>query len=86
MFLAEIYSGFLFFYFHIYNWSISAVYGRRRKRIGRPPGGHSNLENGQKKPGKRKKRRIGMMGHRKSPSPDGQENGEDDKVSWGYLL
>ena len=59
-----------------------AYYGRKRKRIGRPPGGHSNLENGQKKPGKKKNRQVGMITPRKE-SPvleETKDNVDDDKV------
>lgn len=42
--------------------------GKKRKKIGRPPGGHSNLENGPKKPGKRRKRRKGSLMNRKTRS------------------
>ncbi|XP_005111500.1 scm-like with four MBT domains protein 1 [Aplysia californica] len=59
-------------------------YGKRKKKIGRPPGGHSNLENGQKKPGKRKKRKkIGMIAKRTTrPLMDEpKDNADDDKAS-----
>lgn len=66
-------------------------YGKKKKRkVGRPPGGHSNLENGQKRPGKRgRKRRKGLMlGQDKESVEDsddsgnnGKEDPEDDKSS-----
>ncbi|GFR75003.1 Scm-like with four MBT domains protein 1, partial [Elysia marginata] len=60
-------------------------YGKRKRKIGRPPGGHSNLEDGQQKPGgkRRKRKRIGMMAKRVSrPAGDEQEeNADDDKES-----
>ena len=33
------------------------AYYNPKKKVGRPPGGHTNLENGPKKPGKKKKKR-----------------------------
>ncbi|XP_023933206.1 scm-like with four MBT domains protein 1 isoform X1 [Lingula anatina] len=51
-------------------------YGKKKKRkIGRPPGGHTNLENGPKKPGKRRKRKkVNLMAKKKSVV---SENGDD---------
>ncbi|NWW15488.1 SMBT1 protein, partial [Falcunculus frontatus] len=44
-------------------------YGKRKnKRIGRPPGGHSNLEVAMKKPNKRRKRRKHFFVHKKKRS------------------
>lgn len=57
------------------------TYYNPKKKVGRPPGGHTNLENGPKKPGKKKKkRRINIL------SQKGEENGsvgdgEEDKES-----
>lgn len=68
-------------------------YGKKKKRkIGRPPGGHTNLENGAKRPGKRRKRRkVNLMPPRRktlsTENGDAYENGDDvfegddDKVS-----
>ncbi|CAL1529108.1 unnamed protein product [Lymnaea stagnalis] len=59
-------------------------YGKRKKKIGRPPGGHSNLENGQKKPGKRKKRKnLGFLGKRSVQQEVNEQgdNPDDDKAS-----
>ncbi|GFN93457.1 scm-like with four mbt domains protein 1 [Plakobranchus ocellatus] len=62
-------------------------YGKRKRKIGRPPGGHSNLEDGQQKPGgkRRKRKRIGMLSRRSSRPAveDQEENNEDDKESVG---
>ena len=39
--------------------SAAYCYGKKRKRkVGRPPGGHTNLENGPKRPGKKAKHRT----------------------------
>ncbi|XP_059151098.1 scm-like with four MBT domains protein 1 [Physella acuta] len=59
-------------------------YGKRKKKIGRPPGGHSNLENGPKKTGKNKKRKnFGLIGSKRSTQPSVHDHGEndDDKAS-----
>ncbi|XP_065498675.1 scm-like with four MBT domains protein 1 [Caloenas nicobarica] len=65
-------------------------YGKRKnKRIGRPPGGHSNLEVAMKKPNKRRKRRKHFFVHKKkrssasvdntpAGSPQGSGGEEDD--------
>ncbi|XP_077977630.1 scm-like with four MBT domains protein 1 [Glandiceps talaboti] len=51
-------------------------YGKKkRSRIGRPPGGHSNLEHGPRKPGKRRKRRKPFV-HRKKRTSSNEEAGE----------
>lgn len=42
--------------------------GKKKRKIGRPPSGHSNLKNGSKKLGKRRKRRKGSLMSRKSRS------------------
>lgn len=61
------------------------TYYNPKKKIGRPPGGHTNLENGPKKPGKKKKgRRMKILSH--GDSINGDENGsvndgDDDKES-----
>ncbi|XP_038627953.1 scm-like with four MBT domains protein 1 isoform X1 [Tachyglossus aculeatus] len=70
-------------------------YGKKKnKRIGRPPGGHSNLECGMKKQNKRRKRRKHFFVHKKkrsSPSVDttpagsprgsgGEEEDDQDEV------
>ncbi|KAM6256724.1 scm-like with four MBT domains protein 1 isoform 2-T2 [Porphyrio hochstetteri] len=50
-------------------------YGKRRnKRIGRPPGGHSNLEGAMKKPNKRRKRRKHFFVHKKKRSSASVDN------------
>lgn len=46
-------------------------YGKKKKKLGRPPVGFSNVEDGQKKVGKRKKKNGFLNSHA----------GEDDKVS-----
>ncbi|KAH9504832.1 Scm-like with four MBT domains protein 2 [Bulinus truncatus] len=48
-------------------------YGKKKKKIGRPSTGFSNLD-GQKKPGKRKKKKCNDF-------LNSQQNGEDDKAS-----
>ncbi|NWR74597.1 SMBT1 protein, partial [Centropus unirufus] len=65
-------------------------YGKRKnKRIGRPPGGHSNLEVAMKKPNKRRKRRKHFFVHKKkrpsasvdntpAGSPQGSGGEEED--------
>ena len=55
--------------------SLAYYYGKKKKRkIGRPPGGHSNLENGPKKPGKRRKRKkVNLMIRKKRASADSDE-------------
>ncbi|KAK6175906.1 hypothetical protein SNE40_014282 [Patella caerulea] len=58
-------------------------YGKKKKKIGRPPGGHSNLENGQKKCGKKKKK-INMESRKtrhNSPDVNMIGDGDDDKAS-----
>ncbi|XP_074861848.1 scm-like with four MBT domains protein 1 [Carettochelys insculpta] len=50
-------------------------YGKRKnKRIGRPPGGHSNLDAGLKKSSKRRKRRKQFFVHKKKRSSTSVEN------------
>ncbi|NXM27447.1 SMBT1 protein, partial [Oxyruncus cristatus] len=50
-------------------------YGKRKnKRIGRPPGGHSNLEVAMKKPNKRRKRRKHFFVHKKKRSSTSVDN------------
>ncbi len=66
-------------------------YGKKKKRkIGRPPGGHTNLEDGPKRPGKRRKRRKvpHIMSRDERIFADSEESGneakeevEDDKSS-----
>ncbi|KAI1892742.1 hypothetical protein AGOR_G00136670 [Albula goreensis] len=71
-------------------------YGKKKsKRIGRPPGGHTNLEGGVKRSGKRRKRRKHFFVHKKkrsasldntpagSPQGSGEEEDldEDDSLS-----
>lgn len=55
-------------------------YGKKKKKIGRPPGGHSNLENGPRKPGKRgrRRRRYGPFIERKRPSADSEETNNSE--------
>ncbi|PVD24335.1 hypothetical protein C0Q70_14815 [Pomacea canaliculata] len=54
-------------------------YGKKKRKIGRPPGGHTNLENGPKKATKRRKRRrIGQLVPRKSHSIHDEEEEEDE--------
>uniref|UniRef100_A0A8C8REC5 Scm like with four mbt domains 1 n=1 Tax=Pelusios castaneus TaxID=367368 RepID=A0A8C8REC5_9SAUR len=50
-------------------------YGKRKnKRIGRPPGGHSNLEVGMKKPNKKRKRRKHFFVCKKKRSSTSADN------------
>ncbi|KFP44700.1 Scm-like with four MBT domains protein 1, partial [Chlamydotis macqueenii] len=50
-------------------------YGKRKnKRIGRPPGGHSNLEVAMKKPNKRRKRRKHFFVHKKKRASTSVDN------------
>ncbi|XP_069045733.1 scm-like with four MBT domains protein 1 isoform X2 [Lepisosteus oculatus] len=50
-------------------------YGKKKsRRIGRPPGGHTNLEGGVKKPGKRRKRRKHFFVHKKKRSSASLDN------------
>ncbi|NWU43066.1 SMBT1 protein, partial [Hylia prasina] len=50
-------------------------YGKRKnKRIGRPPGGHSNMEVAMKKPNKRRKRRKHFFVHKKKRSSASVDN------------
>lgn len=59
----------------IFSFAIPAhYYGKRRnKRIGRPPGVHSNLEADMKKPNKRRKRRKHFV-HKKKRSSTSVDN------------
>lgn len=51
-------------------------------RVGRPPGGHSNLENGPKKPGKRgRKRKKLMVLDERGDNNEREENSEEDRES-----
>ena len=54
--------------YYLLSFLLAYYYGKKKKRkIGRPPGGHSNLENGPMKMGKRrKKRRVNLMVRKKS--------------------
>ncbi|XP_039627071.1 scm-like with four MBT domains protein 1 isoform X1 [Polypterus senegalus] len=62
-------------------------YGRKRsRRVGRPPGGHTNLEGGVKKASKRRKRRKHFFVHKKKRSslsvdntPAGSPQGSGDE-------
>uniref|UniRef100_A0A3B3QXI8 Scm like with four mbt domains 1 n=1 Tax=Paramormyrops kingsleyae TaxID=1676925 RepID=A0A3B3QXI8_9TELE len=61
-------------------------YGKKKsKRIGRPPGGHTNLEGGMKRTGKRRKRRKHFFVHKKKRSssldntPAGSPQGSGDE-------
>lgn len=55
--------------------SLAHYYGKRKnKRIGRPPGGHSNLEVAMKKPNKRRKRRKHFFVHKKKRSSTSVDN------------
>ncbi|KAG8007452.1 Scm-like with four MBT domains protein 1, partial [Nibea albiflora] len=79
-------------------WTPYAYYcGKKKsKRVGRPPGGHSNLEGGVKRRGRRRKRRKQLFVHKKrrssasvdntpagSPQGSGEEEDldEDDSLS-----
>ncbi|NXU10978.1 SMBT1 protein, partial [Pardalotus punctatus] len=54
---------------------VAHYYGKRKnKRIGRPPGGHSNLEVAMKKPNKRRKRRKHFFVHKKKRSSTSVDN------------
>ncbi|KAJ8408146.1 hypothetical protein AAFF_G00263740 [Aldrovandia affinis] len=64
-------------------------YGKKKsKRIGRPPGGHTNLEGGVKRAGKRRKRRKHFFVHKKkrsasldnTPAGSPQESGEEEDL------
>jgi hypothetical protein len=50
---------------------------KKKKRIGRPPGGHTNLENGPQKPGKRKRGRPRTRPSIFNTPPESQENKDD---------
>ncbi|KAL4656003.1 scm-like with four MBT domains protein 1 isoform X1 [Arapaima gigas] len=50
-------------------------YGRKKsKRLGRPPGGHTNLEGGNKRPGRRRKKRKHFFVHKKKRSSNSLDN------------
>ncbi|XP_052425000.1 scm-like with four MBT domains protein 1 [Carassius gibelio] len=50
-------------------------YGKKKsKRVGRPPGGHSNLEGGVKRRGRRRKRRKQLFVHKKRRSSASVDN------------
>uniref|UniRef100_A0A3Q0RVV3 Scm like with four mbt domains 1 n=1 Tax=Amphilophus citrinellus TaxID=61819 RepID=A0A3Q0RVV3_AMPCI len=50
-------------------------YGKKKsKRVGRPPGGHSNLESGVKRRGRRRKRRKQLFVHKKRRSSASVDN------------
>lgn len=56
--------------------------------MGRPPGGHSNLENGPKKPGKRGRKRKKLMvldergdNNQRGDNNEREENSEEDRES-----
>uniref|UniRef100_A0A3B3IKY8 Scm like with four mbt domains 1 n=1 Tax=Oryzias latipes TaxID=8090 RepID=A0A3B3IKY8_ORYLA len=50
-------------------------YGKKKcKRVGRPPGGHTNLEAGVKRKGRRKKRRKQLFVHKKRRSSASVDN------------
>ncbi|XP_061146220.1 scm-like with four MBT domains protein 1 isoform X1 [Syngnathus typhle] len=50
-------------------------YGRKKsKRVGRPPGGHTNLEAGVKRRGRRRKRRKQLFVHKKRRSSTSVDN------------
>ncbi|XP_036389742.1 scm-like with four MBT domains protein 1 [Megalops cyprinoides] len=64
-------------------------YGKKKsKRIGRPPGGHTNLEGGVKRAGKRRKRRKHFFVHKKkrsasldnTPAGSPQGSGEEEDL------
>ena len=64
--------------------SVAHYYGKKKKRaIGRPPGGHSNLENGQRKPGKRRKRRKLILTHRKKSMATATNGGANEIDDFG---
>ncbi|KAG5835797.1 hypothetical protein ANANG_G00247810 [Anguilla anguilla] len=64
-------------------------YGKKKsKPVGRPPGGHTNLEGGMKRPGRRRKRRKHFFVHKKkrssasldsTPAGSPQGSGEDEE-------
>ncbi|KAJ8409396.1 hypothetical protein AAFF_G00235940 [Aldrovandia affinis] len=64
-------------------------YGKKKsKPVGRPPGGHTNLEGGMKRPGRRRKRRKHFFVHKKkrssasldsTPAGSLQGSGEDEE-------
>lgn len=47
---------------------------KKSKRVGRPPGGHSNLEGGVKRRGRRRKRRKQLFVHKKRRSSASVDN------------
>lgn len=50
-------------------------YGKKKsKRVGRPPGGHTNLEGGVKRRGRRRKRRKQLFVHKKRRSSASVDN------------
>ncbi|XP_071081791.1 scm-like with four MBT domains protein 1 [Haliotis cracherodii] len=54
-------------------------YGKKKKKVGRPPGGHTNLEDGPKKPGKRRKRKkINFVTKKVRTSQDENDDCIDD--------
>nr|KAG5708815.1 hypothetical protein BaRGS_031969 [Batillaria attramentaria] len=56
-------------------------YGKKKRKVGRPPGGHTNLENGPKKPMKRRRRRkIGLV-LRKTHTANEEDEDNEDKAS-----
>lgn len=55
--------------------SLAYYYGKKKsKRVGRPPGGHTNLEGGVKRRGRRRKRRKQLFVHKKRRSSASVDN------------
>ncbi|CAB1353501.1 unnamed protein product [Coregonus sp. 'balchen'] len=71
-------------------------YGKKKcKRVGRPPGGHSNLEGGVKRRGRRRKRRKQLFVHKKrrssasldnTPAGSPQGSGDEEDLDDGDSL
>ncbi|CAC5406656.1 Scm-like with four MBT domains protein 1,Scm-like with four MBT domains protein 2 [Mytilus coruscus] len=60
------------------------TYYNPKKKVGRPPGGHTNLENGPKKPGKKKKKKrmkILTQGETNTEENGSIVDGDEDKES-----
>lgn len=70
-------------------------FGQKKRKIGRPPGGHSNLDFSPKKPGRRRRHRKllltlrkkhGLVGRVNSPGHEEEEEDESNSTgSWKCL-
>lgn len=57
------------------DFSPAYYYGKKKsKRVGRPPGGHTNLDSGVKRRGRRRKRRKQLFVHKKRRSSASVDN------------